>query len=319
MIKHSKYRKNSGAALLAVLIVSVVMVILLGVATTTLNSRLALADQSKQMLHDLAQVYAKENQLTYLIATQRVTEAGLSQGTEPQGLLSDDEGHWLYRVIGDEIRADGETIKQEDGLSFSLQNEAGLIPINSSTQYWLKRYLRDTGYDAVQQSYLGDILADYADADNWRRPAGAERSSYKGRLFQEPANFLLQSCTELRKLMRWDELLQRAPQFLTFCSLSRSETINLNAMPIALWELFWPNSAKKVESLRDQGRWLTSVSDMFAVEPSLSVEIDDYFSRLGGSQFIVLVKKGAVSSNLKVERGRGSVAPYTIRRYAEKP
>lgn len=302
--------------MLAVLIVSVVMVILLGVATTTLNSRLALADQSKQMLQDLAQIYAKQNQLTYLIATQRLTEAGVSQGTEPQGFLSNSEGHWLYRVIGDEIRSDGDITKQEDGLSFSIQNEAGLIPINSATQYWLKRYLRATGHDDVQQAYLGDTLADYADADNWRRPAGAELSSYKGRRFHEPANFLLQSCTELKKLMRWDELLQRAPQFLSLCSLSRSETINLNAMPIALWRLFWPNSAKKVESMRKQGFWLSSESDMFAAEPSLLIEIDDYFSRLGGSQFKIFVKKGARSSSIKVERGRGQVAPFTIRRFA---
>lgn len=305
--------------MLAVLIVSVVMVILLGVATTTLNSRLALADQSKQMLQDLAQVYARENQLTYLVATQRITEAGVSQGTEPQGFLSNGEGHWLFRVIGDEIRADGEITKQEDGLSFSLQNEAGLIPINSATQYWLKRYLSATGHDAVQQAYLGDTLADYADSDNWRRPAGAERSSYKGRRFPEPANFLLQSCTELKKLMRWDELLQRDHQLLTFCSLSRSETINLNAMPIALWELFWPNSAKKVFSMRKQGLWLSSESDLFAAEPSLLVEIDDYFSRLGGNQFKIFIKKGAVSSNIKVERGRGLAAPFIIRRFATQP
>jgi general secretion pathway protein K len=306
-------RIQSGAALLAVLVVSVVMVMLLGVATTTLQSRLLLAQQSKQKLQDQAQVYGKKNQLVYLIATQRLTAAGISQGVNPQGFVRDEDGHWALPIIGDEIRSDGETIFEENGLRYSIQNEAGLIPINSAAQYWLKRYLQATGYNVAEQAYLGDTLADYADPDNWRRPGGAERASYKEQLFSQPANFLLQSCSELFKLLKWDELLQRDQAILSLCSLSRGETLNLNAIPISLWEVLWSSSAEKIANQRRQGQWLLSDADILVIEPSLLMEGEGYFSTLGGDQFQLNISQNAASISLRVKRGRPLLAPFTIR------
>jgi general secretion pathway protein K len=306
-------RIQSGAALLAVLVVSVVMVMLLGVATTTLQSRLLLAQQSKQKLQDQAQVYGKKNQLVYLIATQRLTAAGISQGVNPQGLLRDDEGHWALPIIGDELRTDGEVSIEESGLRYALQNEAGLIPFNSSSQYWLKRYLQAAGYDVTAQAYLGDTLADYADPDNWRRPGGAEQASYKNQPFSQPANFLLQSCSEMWKVKSWPIMLAQHPDILNLCSLTRTETLNLNAIPIALWKIFWPYSAEKMTTQRQNGQWLLNDADILVVEPSLLLEIEDYFSTMGGNHFQLKITKNAVTTSLRVERGRGELTAFTLR------
>jgi general secretion pathway protein K len=305
-------RKQSGAALLAVLVVSVVMVMLLGVATTTLQSRLLLAQQSKQKMQEQAQVYGKKNQLVYLIATQRLTAAGISQGVNPQGFLRDDEGHWALTIIGDELRTDGEVITEESGLRYALQNEAGLIPFNSSTQYWLKRYLQAAGYDVTAQAYLGDTLADYADPDNWRRPGGAEQANYD-QPFPQPANFLLQSCSEMWKVKSWPVMLAQHPDILNLCSLTRTETLNLNAIPIALWKIFWPYSAEKMTTQRQNGQWLLNDADILVVEPSLLLEIEDYFSTMGGNHFQLKITKNAVTTSLRVERGRGELTAFTLR------
>jgi len=310
--------KQRGAALLAVLVVSVVMVILLGVATTTLQSRLVLAQQSKQKLQDQAQVYAKTNQLIYLLASQRLTAAGVSKGINPQGLLRNKEGHWALQIIGDELRSDGQLISEENGLSYSIQNETGLLSINSSGQYWLKRWLQKVAYSAAEQAYLGDTLADYADPDNWSRPGGAELASYKDQLFPQPANFLLQGCGELWKLLRWKDVLLQQPEILTLCSLGRSDQLNLNAVPLRLWQVLWPNSAEKIASQRQQGQWLLRETDFLGMEPALLLEIDDYYSTLGGNQFQLQISKSAALTSIRVQRGRGLVAPFTIR-MGQKP
>jgi general secretion pathway protein K len=310
--------KQRAAALLAVLVVSVVMVILLGVATTTLQSRLVLAQQSKQKLQDQAQVYAKTNQLIYLLATQRLTAAGVSKGINPQGLLRNEEGYWALPIIGDELRSDGELISEENGLSYLIQNEAGLLSINSSGQYWLKKWLQKVAYSAAERAYLGDTLADYADPDSWSRPGGAELASYKDQLFPQPANFLLQGCGELWKLLRWQDVLRQQPEILTLCSLGRSDELNLNAVPLRLWQVLWPNSAEKIASQRQQGQWLLRDSDFLGMEPALLLEIDDYYSTVGGNQFQVQVSKNAAATSIRIKRGRGLLAPFTIR-MGQKP
>lgn len=299
---------------MAVLIVAVVMVVLLGVAATSIQERLLLATKAKAHLQDRAQVNSKVNELTYLIATQRVTPAGISQGTNSQGLQRNLEGYWLLNIVGDEIRHDNHVYSHESGLAYAIQNTAGLIPLNVAKQFWLKRWLQAKGYSHAQQSRYGDTLADYADPDNWSRPAGAELSSYKNGLFTQPANFLLQSCSELWKVMGWQALLLKEPEILSLCSLSRSETLNLNAVPLQLWQVLWPNSAAKIAKQRQQGKWLLSDADTLFVEPALLYVVEDYVSTQGGQQFHVQVNKNGAKVSLEIALGSGLKTPFTLRR-----
>jgi general secretion pathway protein K len=311
--RRMKSTEQSGAALLAVLIVSVVMVLLLGVASTTLQSRLILAQQSKQKLQDLAIVHAKKHQLIYLLATQRLTVAGVSQGVNPQGLLKNKEGYWALSVIGDELRTDGELMIEDTGLKYSIQNLSGLLSVNSRSQYWLKRWLQKKEYSVIQQAKLGDTLADYADPDNWRRPVGAELVSYKDLPFSQPANYLLQSCSEMWKVKFWDEILIQHPDFMEFCSISRNDQFNLNSVPLGLWQLFWPQSVKKIITQRLDGKWLQNSSDLLSLEPALLIDIDDYYAILGGNQFQLNVSKGAVAERFHLKQGSYTLKPFTLR------
>ena len=307
--------KQSGAALLAVLIVAVVLVLLLNVVSTTLSSRLVLALHSKDKLLDQAAVYAKLNELVYLTSTAQITVAGLSQGTVAK--IPDDEmGFSSISPIGDELRIDGYEYKQEDGLVFSIQNQTGLIPVNSREQYWLKRWLAGYGLSTIKQNRFGDILADYADLDTWRRPSGAEQASYKNQQFAAPANFLLQSCSELWKLLDWSILLQSHPTLLSQCSLSRGGSLNLNAIPISLWQLLWPRSAEKIAEQRLMGKWLLNDNDIFLVEPALLAITDDYYAVLGGKIYKLRVYKDSETISWDIETGSGQVQPFTIRKSA---
>jgi general secretion pathway protein K len=310
--------KQSGAALLAVLIVAVVLVLLVNVVSTTLNSRLVLAQHSKDKLQDQAAVYGKLNELVYLTSTAQMTVAGISQGTVVQIPNDDEMGRSSLSPLGDELRVDGYEYKQEDGLVLSIQNQAGLIPVNSRGQYWLKRWLAGYGLSTIKQNRFGDILADYADPDTWRRPSGAEQASYKKQPFSGPANYLLQSCSELWKLVDWSTLLQSHSALLQQCSLSRGGSLNLNAIPINLWRILWPNSAEKIAEQRLLGKSLLNDNDIFLVEPALLVIYDDYYNIFGGKMHNLIVHKNSEVMSWGIETGTGLGQPFTIRKSANK-
>ena len=161
-------KHQTGAALLAVLVVSISLSVLMGYTSIRMQQRLAVAEAAKVKLTDLAAVTQKLSELTYLLATQRITAAGVSQGSNAEGIKKDDDGHWLYQLTNDELRADGHKY-HASGVEFSIQNESGLIPINSSTQYWLKKWLSSNGFDYSRQNKFAAIVADYADPDETRR------------------------------------------------------------------------------------------------------------------------------------------------------
>jgi general secretion pathway protein K len=311
--KPIQINNNTGAALIAVLMIAVVMVVLMGTVSRLMDSRLQLAVASKQLFTGKTEVYAKRSELTYLLATQRLTAAGISQGINPQGTSTDKEGDWVLPIIGDELRADGEPVIEKNDLRYSIQNESGLIPINTTSQYWLKNWLKKLGYSAAEQAHFVDTLADYVDPDDWRRPAGAEKAEYQDSRLNPPTNFLLQSCSELWKLISWQNMLVQHPQLLTLCNLNRFNILNINATPIQLWKIYWPNSVEKIVSQRLQGKWLLYKKDLLATEPNLLNEIEDYYSTLGGNQFQIEVSSKNSVSRLRIERGIGLQPPFTIR------
>ena len=322
---HFKISNQQGAALLAVLVVALVMVILMGVVSELLQGRLELAQHSKDALYNKALVYTKRSELIYLLTTQHHTAAGISTGQSQVSQNDDEQERSTFRPIGDELRTDGFSYQQESGLSYSIQNVDGLIPINSSSQYWLKHWLKLKGYRHTEQMKLADSLADYADADNIRRAAGAEKGSYasdksnsalnsdKVVTNTEPRNFLLQACTELWRIANWQVLLNHFPSFIQQCSLRRTGGLNLNAVPLSLWNILWPNSVDRVQSDRAKSKWFLSYSDIIAVEPSMLSVSDDYYTYLGNRTFKVYVELGNSNVIFHLEQGENRALPFILR------
>lgn len=297
--------RQSGVALLAVLVVSVILAVLMGYATSRMQQRLALAEDAKEALHELARVNAKLNELTYLLATQRITAAGVSKGNNKVGLAREG-GQWLHPLTGDELRADGYAY-EASGVKFSIQNEAGLISVNTPTQYWLKRWLSEHGYGVSEQNRLTATLADYADGDNWRRPGGKEVSD------EVIGNYLLQSCNELWRIEAWVALLEKHPYFLDHCSLSRVSKININAVPNGLWRVLWPKAADKVAEARSSDQWIKLDNALLQFAPGLLTLSSDLYTRLGGRSFIIKVWGESASLSVRVELNDGKLNSYTVR------
>ena len=90
-------------------------------------------------------------------------------------------------------------------------------------------------------------------------------------------------------------------------------TPNLNAVPIKLWQVLWPNSVNKIAAQRVKGQWLQNSSDLLGVEPSLLTEIDDYYGTLGGNEFQIYVSINGAEARFNVKRGVVMQAPFTLR------
>lgn len=310
-----KYVKNQrGAALLSALVVSVVLVLLVSVTASVMETRLSLAENSIEQFEGLTKVYQKEQELIYYIATQRKTFAGVSTAKNSAGQARFD-GMWLNQLTGDEIRVDGyvnEEVIDDIDVKYSIQAENGLIPVNTSDATWRNLWYRAYELDISDISILEDMLVDYADADEWAKPAGAERAAYKKADKPTPPNYLLQSCDELRNILIWDKVTKQNPSMLGECALSRVARLNLNAVPLSMWRKLWPDSYSTIANARVSGQWITNESEALSVSPNLLQIPPVYMFYKGLNSYIISIEAGGARSTLKVVTQKGLRPPYKL-------
>ncbi len=83
-----------------------------------------------------------------------------------------------------------------------LQDISGKIDLNTATDALLLGLLKSTGLDDQQSSAMLDVILDWRDADDLRRPNGAEASDYVAAgLPYVPSNAPFTTVDELRRVM----------------------------------------------------------------------------------------------------------------------
>lgn len=306
-------QSQKGIVLLAVLGVTVALTLLITAATTMMQRQLAIGEVAKQKFHQKAAVHKKSQELVYLIATQRITRAGVSKGVNQLGSNKVD-GRFVSLFSGDEIRVDGFQYKETiNGVSitYSIQAADGLIPVNMSDQLWLKMWLNSYGIDSFSVKKLSDNLADYADEDSWARPLGGEASSYE--VTGYPTNFLLQKCSELHNVRFWDEVIFAYEIDISNCNITRNASINVNAMPSSLLKKIIPDKWQYLLQKRAENNWLVTKDDVIKQIPRFTLMSDDYVEVVSDGRFTVNVESTFTSSSINVDRGRERASPFTLR------
>lgn len=311
--------RQSGAILLTVLIVMTMMIVLIATASSIMSNRISLAYEAKEQLSKKALVQSKINELTYLAATQRFTAAGLSTGQNTDKLVQTD-GQWLFRTTGDELRIDGfeysETVSEQDKskLSFVLQSENGLIPLNTASDFWLTQWLE--GYNVAQsqrQKYI-DTIHDYIDADSTPRAAGAERDDYQHITTMDlPTNYFIQDCAELALMPHWRELAVEYPSLLQECSTEYLSSLNINAVPPALLKRLWPDKAGQILIKRSAGDWLNSIEDLSLIVNDLDLNNELLYRFAANSSLIITVRFDGYTETRSVDFGVGLEKPFTLK------
>ena len=302
---------QTGAALVAVIVVLLILTSLLVAATRIIETRLDLAAQAKASFEEEVNIVSHVNNIAYLVATQRSTSAGISRGTSEKGAMRLG-ADWMHQVIGDELRVDGfeEKINSTSPVTYSLQDEQGLIPVNTPNNFWKARWLTALNINGIEQRKLLDALIDYSDADNRKHPAGAEQAEYESNDLPPPTNYLLQTCTELNNVIYWRTLLENYPKMLGQCSLSRRPSVNINAVPEELLRLLWPNEADSVIRRRENGKWFANQSSAAASVSEIGTFQDDFVNFNSGSRFILTYKiAGKIEKRYMLTRGEGILPP----------
>lgn len=306
---------QQGVALLAVLAVSVALSLLITSATVMMQRQLNIGEAAQIQFREKVAVYKKSQELAYLLATQRITRAGISRGTNSQG-ASRIDGRFASALTGDEIRLDGYSyIENVNGIdvTYQLQAEDGLIPINTSDQLWLKKWLRSFGMSDFEIARFADQTADYADPDSWARPAGAELFDYTRANYTQPSNFLFQQCSELFNLIKGRAVITSKAINTDECSLSRSPTININAMPQVLLRRMFGGKGGKLYKERSEDIWFYTGTEAILSLSSLNNVSDNYVSVVSKSPVLIIVQANTSSHKQKVERGVNKIVPLETR------
>jgi general secretion pathway protein K len=235
-MRNSSRRQHGGFALVLSLWAVLVVLVLAGVLDSYVSSRLEQAQAIRMRLQDELDLYSTRSTVLYLLGTQRFTRAGLTSDTQEPAELERTAQDLRIDPVGGEISLDGSAYAGLGRTRFSLQDEAGLVPLNSESQQTLESLLLEFGTDATLASRLLDALADYRDANELARLNGAENAEYAAAGEPPPANTDLRTAAELTRVLGWREWLAQNPGFRLheWLSVTREGAFNPNVVPAQL-------------------------------------------------------------------------------------
>lgn len=226
-----------GFALLLVLW-TVLIIMLLGVAFDDyVARRVENARLIRERLQDKLDAYSTQQTVLFLLSTQRFTRAGVTT-LEDTGGEGPERTAGTLRIdpVGGEIALDGTVYRGIGRISFALQDEAGLVPLNSDAAEDV-RWLLDSERTAEGEAdILIDSLADYRDANTLKRLNGGETAEYAAAGLPPPPNYHLRTAAEVTRVLNWAGWLAEHPaiRLHDWFSASRLSTFNPNVMPEAL-------------------------------------------------------------------------------------
>lgn len=237
--RRSGGRRGAGGFALVLCLWAVAIVLLLAAALDRyVAARVEQARAIRERLQAELDVYSTQNTVLYLLGTQRFTRAGLTtdrtERTGPSGAAV--EGSLRVDPVGGELALDGSPYRGLGGARFSLQDETGLIALNSAEQDQLGALLAAFGAEGGTAARLLDTLGDYRDTDELARLNGAEAEQYETAGEAPPANRDLASAAEITRVLGWRDWLAGQPGFRVhdWLSAGRIATFNPNVAPVGL-------------------------------------------------------------------------------------
>jgi hypothetical protein len=245
------------------------------------SARVEQATLIRARLQDSLDAYSTRATVFFLLGTQRFTRAGLTTAEEPLAEAGDTAGALRIDPVGGELSLDGRVYAGMGRVRFALQDEAGMVALNSASPQRLEGLL--TRFDDTEGSVatLLDTLEDYRDGNTLKRLNGAEREEYAAAGLPPPSDRDLRSAPEILQILGWREWFAARPEFRLHAWLSagRSDAFNPNVVPASLLE--WlpgmaPATAARVVDEREREPF-RSVPDFKArVDVELPVDDEQY-------------------------------------------
>ena len=212
--------------------------------------------QHKHNIQHELDLYSTQATLVYLFATSRMNDRALIlepkqylvrgdavvPGRGAQEILMNDT---VYRGLGDVL--------------FSIQDEGGLAPVNSHRFPSFSNMLNSVGLSDSARSLVIGRLQDYTDKNQVLSLNGAEFFEYRQKKLPMPANGLMKSPLELRKLMGFSEMItaEQWADLRPYLTMREVDGYNFNVMPKAVLMALFGNQQAVVQaiiSLREEQR-----------------------------------------------------------------
>lgn len=277
-------RAHRGFILLTVIGLLIVLTLLAVAAATTANRIRDDQQQDDDRLRGELNVQSTQATLLYLLATQRMTFAGLTidgQVRQPayqkeNASAKDDEGP-SFLPVGNEIRLDADVYRGLGDSSFALQTDNGLLGVNWNPRL-LQPWLDRLKIPSDEQVKLIAALLDYQDPDDLYRLNGAEADQYRQQKRLPPPNRTLLTPLELRRVMGWDKALESVGDdaLMQTITVARDSQIDINAAPTTVLSLLpgvTPEMAQRVVDLRNVQAF-SQLGDVYQLLPTLDTEAD---------------------------------------------
>ncbi|MCA3079737.1 MAG: general secretion pathway protein GspK [Rhodocyclaceae bacterium] len=201
------------------------------------------------------------------------------------------------------LATDGRQYTISKGLVLNVQDERGLLAINTLDERTIARFFTSIGVRAEEHARLADALLDYIDPDNLRRLNGAEAQDYARVNRPPPSNDFLRSREQLRDVLGWSDILDRLvaadqssqpgvqTRFIDLFSTARHFGLNLNSAPAAVLASVPGMDPARIAALLDQRR-AQAFTSLAQLVPFTNGPIDtDYLGLVGANDLRVVLRK----------------------------
>jgi type II secretion system (T2SS) protein K len=259
-------RPGSEGYVLFLVAVIVAVLSLLAVMATRVQTQMSLEVRSLRaqvLLKTAAQSAAQR--LAFLLATQPLGERAMLIGADPDATTTPDATMPARSVSGRrivELFVDGRPYQwRAPGANGSylvtVQDEAGLLDLNGGDEVGLQNLLRALGVSNGPAISLGASLSDYVDADDLRRPGGAERNDYARVGLAAPPNGPLDSVENALAALGWRETLTpslRQAVFANAAARASTSGLNVNTAPLYVLEAAYNLNERTARSIINRRR-----------------------------------------------------------------
>lgn len=245
--------RTAGFALPSVLFVVAMVTLVFLVAIEALTSLADEARGAKRSVLFQVQALSLEADVAYAAATRPLGPAAVMRSAQPNA--------------GALFALDGTPYNAGNDLTVATQDEAGLVNLDQLPPSAMPRLFAAMGVSRDGQAVLTDRLGDYLDADDLKRPQGAEADDYRRAGLPAPPNGPLRRRDELAGLIGWTDVVGRAAwrDFADNVTADpTSITANINtATPATLEVVYGLSPAQAQAALARRGQApFTALSDM---------------------------------------------------------
>jgi general secretion pathway protein K len=197
------------------------------IATTNVEQAVLARQSFELQLRQLS----TEATLMYLVATNRMNHRGLILEDEQRfaDLVPDGE---LPNAGDGELLVTGQVYRGLGEVNFSLQDESGLVSVNSPRFPVFEAMLKQVGVASVDVATVIPRIEDYVDLDQALSLNGAEYFDYTQRKLPPPPNWIMATPLELKKVLGFDQLVTSAQwgRLKPLLSMRQAGGYNFNTM-----------------------------------------------------------------------------------------